>query len=91
VLSMADLIHFPELSGDDARVAQSVFEFVQFLLDDDANLTPTGNLTGAARQKLRGRLNELIADDEGHDTKGAADDEMTAAILAATQEPGARP
>jgi hypothetical protein len=52
---------FPGLNDADARLAQSVFDFVQFLLDDDENLTPAGNLTGAARQKLRGRLNELVA------------------------------
>jgi hypothetical protein len=86
---MADLVRFPELNADDSRVATFVFEYVQFLLDDDANLTPTGNLTGAARQKLRGRLNELLADDEGDaGPKSAADDELTAAILAATQGPG---
>jgi hypothetical protein len=41
-----------------------MFVFVQFLLDDDANLTPAGNLTGAARQRLRSRLEELIAAEE---------------------------
>jgi hypothetical protein len=60
---MAEL-RVPNLNAADARVAGFVFEFVQFLLDDDANLTPTGNLTAAARQKLRGRLNELIAEDD---------------------------
>jgi hypothetical protein len=57
---MADS-RIPNLNAADSRLAEHVFEFVQFLLDDDANLTPAGNLTGAARQKLRGRLNELIA------------------------------
>jgi len=85
---MADLVRFPDLDADDARAAQSVFEFVQFLLDDDANLTPTGNLTGAARQKLRGRVQELLA--EAGPAK-AADDELTAAILEATGEAGGGP
>ena len=58
---MADLLRIPNLNAADLRMAESVFEFVQFLLDDDANLTPAGNLTGAARQKLRARLEELIA------------------------------
>ena len=49
------------LPPGDSRIAEIVFEFVQFLLDDDANLTPAGNLTGAARQKLRGRVQELLA------------------------------
>ena len=57
---MADL-RIPNLDPADTRLAESVFEFVQFLLDDDANLTPAGNLTGAARQRLRTRLEELIA------------------------------
>jgi hypothetical protein len=51
----------PNLNAADARLAELVFEFVQFLLDDDANLTPTGNLNSAAKQKLRGRVQELIA------------------------------
>jgi hypothetical protein len=55
---------FPNLNAADSRIAQSIFDFVQFLLDDDANLTPLGNLTGAARQKLRGRLQELLAAEE---------------------------
>jgi len=57
-------LHIPNLNAADARVAEFVFEFVQFLLDDDANLTPAGNLTGAARQRLRGRVDELIAAEE---------------------------
>jgi hypothetical protein len=70
-------IQIPNLEPADARVGELVFEFVQFLLDDDANLTPTGNLTGAARQKLRTRLEELIAAEEA----GAAQtiDSLTAA------------
>ena len=65
---MADL-QIPNLSAADTRVAEFVFEFVQFLLDDDANLTPAGNLTGTARQRLRTRLEELIVAEEA----GAAD------------------
>jgi hypothetical protein len=42
---MADLQHIPGLDIADVRIARFVFEFVQFLLDDDANLTPAGNLT----------------------------------------------
>jgi hypothetical protein len=66
---MAEL-HFPELNAADSRVAQLMFEFVQFLLDDDANLTPAGNLTGTARQKLRARLQELMAA-ESPETEGS--------------------
>jgi hypothetical protein len=73
---MADL-HIPNLSAVDARVAEFVFEFVQFLLDDDANLTPAGNLTGAARQRLRTRLEELItAEEAGTADKAAGVDDL---------------
>ena len=41
-------------------VAARLFDFVQFLLDDDENLTPGGNLNGKARERLRERVGELI-------------------------------
>jgi hypothetical protein len=77
---MADL-RIPNLNGADASLAEFVFEFVQFLLDDDANLTPTGNLNSAAKQKLRGRLQELIT----AETPGDAIAEQTP-VTAATAE-----
>ena len=71
---MAEL-NIPNLNPADARVAEFVFEFVQFLLDEDANLTPAGNLTGTARQKLRTRLEELItAEEAGATTAGGVDE-----------------
>ncbi len=50
------------LGGDPALIDASarLFDFVQFLLDDDENLTPAGNLTGKAKEKLRGRVDELL-------------------------------
>ncbi len=90
---MADVTRFPNLNAPDARVAELVFEFVQFLLDDDANLTPTGNLTGAARQQLRGRLDELIAAEEAGGSParedGSADtsEALPSPALPATQAP----
>ena len=42
--------------------AARIFDFVQFLLDDDDHLTPTGNLNAAAKAKLRARIDELISD-----------------------------
>ena len=50
------------LAGDPALVdvAARLFDFVQFLLDDDENLTPGGNLNGKARERLRERVGELI-------------------------------
>ena len=60
------MLPFPNLSPADARVAGLAFEFMQFLLDDDTNLTPAGNLTGAAKQKCRARLDEIVAADESN-------------------------
>ncbi len=59
-LNMAQL-QLPDMPADDALLANRVFEFVQFLLDDDLNLTPAGNLNGAARSKLRTRIDELLS------------------------------
>lgn len=70
---MADILQFPNLSPSDAHIARSVFEYVQFLLDDDANLTPAGNLTGAAKQKLRTRVAEMAADEYGPPPTTASD------------------
>lgn len=77
--------HIPRLNAADSRIAEIVFEFVQFLLDDDANLTPAGNLTGAARQKLRGRLQELMAAEQ------LPDDETNAQDGEAAAEPSEQP
>lgn len=46
----------PGLVDDAARI----FDFVQFLLDDDEHLTPTGNLNGVGKTKLRARIAELV-------------------------------
>jgi len=53
-----------------ADAASRLFDFVQFLLDDEENVTPAGNLNGKAREKLRARVDELLdpvslADDTG--------------------------
>ena len=52
-----------------AGVAQAIFEYTQFLLDDDENLTKTGNLNKPARDLLRARTCELleIADESSED------------------------
>jgi len=49
-------VQIPNLNAADARVADLVFEFVQFLLNDDANLTPAGNLTGTPAISIPGGL-----------------------------------
>jgi hypothetical protein len=46
----------PELTAAVARI----FEYTQFLLDNDENLTRTGNLTGEAKRQLRERAFELL-------------------------------
>ena len=38
----------------------SVFEFTQYLLDDDDNLTKSANLTASAKDKLDKRIEELF-------------------------------
>ena len=38
----------------------SLFDFTQYLLDDDQNLTKTGNLTSAAKSKMDERIEELF-------------------------------
>jgi hypothetical protein len=46
----------PEL----AEPARRIFEFANFLLDDDAQLTKGGALNGEAREQLRKRILELL-------------------------------
>jgi hypothetical protein len=43
-----------------ADAAGRLFEYAQFLLDKDENLTKGGNLSGAARELLRQRALELL-------------------------------
>jgi len=58
------LARSPTLEGQPGLVddAARIFDFVQFLLDDDDHLTPTGNLNAAAKSKLRARIAELISE-----------------------------
>jgi hypothetical protein len=85
---MADMLRIPNLSAPDSRLAELMFEFVQFLLDDDGNLTTVGNLTGVARQRFRTRVNELIvAEDSGNlDSLAEPTAEHTAAAVADSTE-----
>lgn len=57
----------PALAGrpELVEVAAHVFNYVQILLDDENNLTKTGNLTGAAKDLLRQFALEQI--DAAHD------------------------
>ena len=45
---------------DLVEAARGIFQFAQFLLDDEESLTRTGNLSGAAKDKLRARTLELL-------------------------------
>lgn len=57
---MPSSLQIPGLTGPDAEVGVSLFDYVQFLLDDDAHLTPGGNLNSTGRERLRARLAELL-------------------------------
>jgi hypothetical protein len=43
-----------------AEAAGRLFDYAQFLLDKDENLTKIGNLSGSARELLRQRALELL-------------------------------
>ena len=79
-------LSFPDLNPDDTRLAELTFEYVQFLLDDDTNLTPTGNLTGAARLKCRARLEEIVS---GQESAGLAASEPAVAEATVAEPAGA--
>ncbi|MFN7697432.1 MAG: hypothetical protein ACK6CU_26135 [Deltaproteobacteria bacterium] len=49
--------------------ARGIFRFTQYLLDEEENLTRTGNLTGSAKEQLRARTLELL----GLDARAASD------------------
>jgi hypothetical protein len=59
----------PGLADTDQRLAGQIFEYVQFLLDEDSNLTPMGNMTSAARGLLKKRVDEILETDEGGGTQ----------------------
>ncbi len=46
-----------------AEIARNIFDFTRFLLDNDENLTRTGNLNANAREALRKRTMELLGDE----------------------------
>ncbi len=57
--SLASLVARPDL----IEPARGIFRFAQYLLDEEENLTRTGNLTGAAKEQLRKRALELLGVD----------------------------
>lgn len=57
VLQNIDIFAFDETL---VSLAESIFDFTQYLLDDDDNLTKTGNLKSSAEALLEKRIDELI-------------------------------
>lgn len=54
--------HLDERKVDESlkRDLVALFEFTQYLFDDDKNLTKTLNLTKAAREQLEARIKDLF-------------------------------
>ncbi|MCP4111938.1 MAG: hypothetical protein GY749_41490 [Desulfobacteraceae bacterium] len=50
-----------------AEIARNIFDFTRFLLDNDENLTRTGNLNANAKEALRKRTAELLGDKDLHE------------------------
>lgn len=74
-LDIESLLAQTEALGGNAklsRAATAMFQFAQFLLDDDDNLTKTGNLNGEAKGQFQRRVLELLGVDEEDGT--AAED-----------------
>ena len=54
------LSKFNDLTEGDIQNASQVLDFVQYLLDDDNNLTKTFNLSKEAKDKLTDRIIEVF-------------------------------
>jgi hypothetical protein len=67
--SLETLVARPDL----IEPARGIFRFAQYLLDEEENLTRTGNLTGAAKDQLRARTLELL----GLDARATSGDDPT--------------
>ena len=62
-LSVDELIEqLPQLADHSELIEplKNVFQFTQFLLDDDENLTRTGNLNAEAKRQLQSRVEEVF-------------------------------
>jgi len=58
---------------DLASAAAAIFDYTQYLLDDDERLTKSGALDGEARERLRARTLETLGGPTGDDD-GAEDE-----------------
>lgn len=66
----------PALAGAPALAAAAakIFDYAQYLLDDDEKLTRTGALNAEARELLRKRVLELTADTDLEPAEEKAED-----------------
>ena len=60
--SPPEFVDCEELAGDTKLASKlgEVLGYTQLLLDDDENLTKTGNLTSVAKGKLRERITQVL-------------------------------
>jgi hypothetical protein len=59
---------------DLASAAAAIFDYTQYLLDDDERLTKSGALDGEARERLRARTLETLGGPTGDDEPDEQDD-----------------
>lgn len=58
--SVIDVLSGFDLTIKDIQNASQVLDFVQYLLDDDANMTKSFGLNKAARDQLEARIKEVF-------------------------------
>ncbi|MFW9911541.1 MAG: hypothetical protein ACFFEU_03665 [Candidatus Thorarchaeota archaeon] len=58
--SVIDVLSRFDLTVEDIQNASQVLDFVQYLLDDDANMTKSFGLNKAARNQLEARIKEVF-------------------------------
>ena len=83
-LSVDELIaQLPQLADRSELIEplKNVFQFTQFLLDDDENLTRTGNLNAEAKRQLQSRIEDVFDmhtpdDDPDHDDSAVTEVEQ---------------
>ena len=64
--SPPEFVDCEELAGDTKLASKlgEVLGYTQLLLDDDENLTKTGNLTSVAKGKLRERITQVLGTEQ---------------------------
>ena len=61
--NISEILSKFELDERDKRNLIRIFDFANFLYDDEQNLTKTFNLIKKAREKLRERIQEMFESD----------------------------